>query len=138
NEAANQSRFAGWYRGHPFIHVPGVVDELSTRRVLTAELAEGVRFTEMEGWDQEERDLSAETMYRFVCRSLYRFHAFNGDPHPGNYLFQPGGRVTFLDFGLVKYFTPADMRDLMRMVVPAAIEPDAKALRRAAEDAGHY
>ena len=37
--------------------------------------------------------------------SLYRLHAFNGDPHPGNYLFRPGGQVTFLDFGLVKRFT---------------------------------
>ena len=36
--------------------------------------------------------------------SLYRLHAFNGDPHPGNYLFRPGGQVTFLDFGLVKRF----------------------------------
>jgi hypothetical protein len=32
--------------------------------------------------------------------------AFNGDPHPGNYLFHRGGRVTFLDFGLVRHFSP--------------------------------
>src|SRR6266550_7232921 len=55
-EAANQRRFAAWYRDHPFIHVPEIVDELSTRRVLTADLADGVRFSEMEHWDQEERD----------------------------------------------------------------------------------
>ena len=36
----------------------------------------------------------AETIYRFVFRSLYRLHAFNGDPHPGNYLFHGTGRVT--------------------------------------------
>ena len=138
NEAANQRRFAAWYRDHPFIHIPEIVDELSTRRVLTADLADGVRFSEMEHWDQEERDLAAEAMYRFVFRSLYRFHAFNGDPHPGNYLFSPGGRVTFLDFGLVKYFSSEDIADLLRMVKPAVVEPNAKALRRAAEDAGHY
>ena len=61
----------------------------------------------MAGWDQAERDLAAESIYRFVFRSLYRLRAFNGDPHPGNYLFQPGGRVTFLDFGLVKHFSRA-------------------------------
>ena len=138
SEAANQRRFAAWYRDHPFIHVPEVLDELSTRRVLTAELADGVRFSEMEDWEQQERDLAAEAMYRFVFRSLYRFHAFNGDPHPGNYLFRPGGRVTFLDFGLVKYFGNDDIADLLRMVRPAVVEPDARALRRAAEDAGHY
>ena len=104
-EADNQRLFADHYRGHPFIHVPEVVDELSTGEVLTTELAEGVRFEVLETWDQDERDLAAETIFRFVFGSLYRFHAFNGDPHPGNYLFRPGGQVTFLDFGLVKRFT---------------------------------
>src|SRR3546814_4801481 len=82
--------------------VPEVVSELSTQRVLTTELAEGVRFEEMETWSQAERDLAAEAICRFVFGSLYRLRAFNGDPHPGNYLFRPGGQVTFLDFGLVK------------------------------------
>jgi predicted unusual protein kinase regulating ubiquinone biosynthesis (AarF/ABC1/UbiB family) len=66
-----------------------VVPELSTGRVLTSELADGARFTEVETWSQEERDLAAEAIYRFVFRSLYRLHLFNGDPHPGNYLFRP-------------------------------------------------
>jgi predicted unusual protein kinase regulating ubiquinone biosynthesis (AarF/ABC1/UbiB family) len=34
--------------------------------------------------------------------------SFNGDPHPGNYLFHGGGKVAFLDFGMVKHFTEAD------------------------------
>src|SRR5690606_17330528 len=93
NEARNQRLFANAYRGHPFIHVPDVVPELSTPRVLTTELAEGVRFEEMARWSQSERDLAAEAIYRFVFRSLYRLSAFNGDPHPGNYLFRPGGQV---------------------------------------------
>ena len=41
--------------------------------------------------------------------SLYRLRLFNGDPHPGNYLFRPGGRVTFLDFGLVTPFGDAEL-----------------------------
>ena len=108
-EADNQRLFAEYYEGHPFIHIPAVVDELSTERVLTTELAEGVRFDEVERWSQDERDLAAEAIFRFVFGSLYRLHAFNGDPHPGNYLFRPGGQVTFLDFGLVKRFDPAEV-----------------------------
>ena len=73
--------------------------------MVTSELADGARFAELASWPQDERDLAAETIYRFVFRSLYELHAFNGDPHPGNYLFHGGGRVTFLDFGLVKHFT---------------------------------
>ena len=83
--------------------------------MVTSELAGGARFAELAGWPQEERDLAAETIYRFVFRSLYELHAFNGDPHPGNYLFHGGGRVTFLDFGLVKHFTPDELRPLMQM-----------------------
>src|SRR5690242_5453344 len=92
-EAKNQEMFARYYAGHPTIHVPGIVPELSTRRVVTSELADGARFAELAGWSQAERDLAAETIYRFVFRSLYEAHAFNGDPHPGNYLFHGGGRV---------------------------------------------
>ena len=106
-EARNQQLFARFYAGHPTIGVPAIVAELSTRRVVTSELADGARFAELAGWPQAERDLAAETIYRFVFRSLYEAHTFNGDPHPGNYLFHGGGRVTFLDFGLVKHFTAA-------------------------------
>ena len=47
HEAENQRLFADHFRGHPYIHVPDVIDELSTRRVLTTELAEGARFSEV-------------------------------------------------------------------------------------------
>jgi predicted unusual protein kinase regulating ubiquinone biosynthesis (AarF/ABC1/UbiB family) len=119
-EAENQRLFTAYYDGHPFIRIPRVVDELSTARVLTTEYANGARFAEVEGWSQHERDLAAEAIYRFVFRSLYRLHAFNGDPHPGNYLFHGNGVVTFLDFGLVKYYDPADVElfeDLIRAMV---------------------
>ena len=115
-EASNQRLLAAYYEGHPSIHVPAIVDGLSTRRVVTSELSDGARFAELANWSQEERDLAGETIYRFVFRSLYELHAFNGDPHPGNYLFHGDGRVTFLDFGLVKYFTAEDLRPLMDMV----------------------
>jgi hypothetical protein len=136
-EASNQRLFASWYEGHPFIHVPSVVDELSTRRVLTSDLASGARFAELERWDQYERDLAAEAIYRFVYRSLYRFRGFNGDPHPGNYLFHGGGAVTFLDFGLVRRFTEAEVHALLGPGRAIVFHPgDAKALRDAAEEAG--
>jgi len=135
-EAANQQLFADFYRGHPFIHVPDVVAELSTPRVLTTDLAEGVRFETMATWSQDERNLAAEAIYRFVFRSLYRLAAFNGDPHPGNYLFQPGGRVTFLDFGLVKHFTGPEIADFGEMIQAMVMEGDLARFRRAIERIG--
>ena len=135
-EAANQRLFADHYRGHPFAHVPDVIDALSTRRVLTTELATGAPWSEVLTWDQHQRDLAAETIFRFVFRSLYRFRAFNGDPHPGNYLFGRDGRVTFLDFGLVKHFTPDEMGTFMAMISAAVLDHDWPAFRGIVERAG--
>jgi predicted unusual protein kinase regulating ubiquinone biosynthesis (AarF/ABC1/UbiB family) len=135
-EADNQRLLAAYYRGHPTIHIPEVIGELSGRRVVTSELSGGARFAELAGWPQEERDLAAETIYRFVFRSLYEVHAFNGDPHPGNYLFHGGGRVTFLDFGLVKHFTPDELQPLMALARNLCVENKPEAFRRSLEDAG--
>ena len=135
-EARNQQMFADYYVDHPTIHVPAVLPELSTGRVLTTELADGVRYEELLTWGQEERDLAAETLYRFAFGSLYGFRAFNGDPHPGNYLFKPGGRVTFLDFGLVKHFTPAEIGEFEDLIRAMVVEPDAAAFRRLVEQIG--
>jgi predicted unusual protein kinase regulating ubiquinone biosynthesis (AarF/ABC1/UbiB family) len=135
-EADNQQLFADYYVDHPFISIPPVVRELSGRRVLTTELAEGARFDELLTWPQHEKDLAAETIYRFVFGSLYRLGAFNGDPHPGNYLFNRGGRVTFLDFGLVKRFNADELRQLADMSETFAVQMDMAAFRRAISDSG--
>ncbi len=135
-EAVNQQRFAHFYRDHPYINVPAVLPTLSTRRVLTTELVSGSTWSELLTWDQAERDLAGETIFRFVFRSLYRMRAFNGDPHPGNYLFHGGGRVTFLDFGLVKHFSNDEMQNFADMVKAAAFDHDAIAFREVVERTG--
>lgn len=135
-EADNQRLFAAYYEGHPFITVPAVLDELSTRRVLTTEWAPGMRFDELAAWSQEERNFAGEAIYRFVFGSLYRLHAFNGDPHPGNYLFSPGGRVTFLDFGLVKRFTAEEVKVFHDMIDTMVLDHDPAAFRRVIEGVG--
>jgi predicted unusual protein kinase regulating ubiquinone biosynthesis (AarF/ABC1/UbiB family) len=135
-EAESQELFASFYDGHPFIHIPHVLPELSTARVLTSELVSGATFDELLTWNQHEKDLAAEAIHRFVFRSLYRLHAFNGDPHPGNYLFHRGGRVTFLDFGLTKLFTDEDLAPLVDAVRYLVFEKDYEGFRAALERAG--
>ncbi|WP_436795226.1 ABC1 kinase family protein [Actinospongicola halichondriae] len=135
-EADNQRFFADAYRDHPFIDVPEVIDELSTRRVLTTELADGVRFDEMLQWSQDERDLAAETLFRFVFRSMYGLQAFNGDPHPGNYLFRPGGHVVFLDYGLVKRFTDDEVEVFSSMLRSFVFDGDVVSFRATLDEIG--
>ncbi len=111
-EAANQTAFADAYRGHPFIRIPEVVPELSARRVLTMELAEGLRWAEALKAGQELKDRWGEVIYRFSYGSLFTRGLLHGDPHPGNYLFHPDGSVAFLDFGCVKRYAREQVADL--------------------------
>ncbi|MCP3991073.1 MAG: hypothetical protein GY724_18500 [Actinomycetia bacterium] len=135
-EADNQRLFHHYFDGHPYISVPSIIDEFSTGRILTSDLAVGSRFDEVVAWSEEERNLAAETLFRFSFGAIYRLHAFNGDPHPGNYLFNSGGRVTFLDFGLVKRFDPAETVLFEELIREMVVKRDAVAFRRIVEGAG--
>jgi predicted unusual protein kinase regulating ubiquinone biosynthesis (AarF/ABC1/UbiB family) len=137
-EAENQQLFADFYKGHPFIHVPEVLHNYSTSRILISELVSGSSFAEVLTWPQEQRDMAGEAIFLFVFRSLYRFRAFNGDPHPGNYIFHKDGRVTFLDFGLIKHFTVDEMNMFQSMVKAAVLDNDMETYRRVIEDAGMF
>ena len=137
-EAENQQVFADFYKGHPFIHVPEVLHNYSTSRILITELVSGSSFAEVLTWPQEQRDMAGEAIFRFVFRSLYRFRAFNGDPHPGNYIFHKDGKVTFLDFGLIKHFTVDEMNMFQSMVTAAVLDNDMETYRRVIEDAGMF
>jgi predicted unusual protein kinase regulating ubiquinone biosynthesis (AarF/ABC1/UbiB family) len=135
-EAHNQTIFANYYSGHPYINVPEVLPTFSTSRVLTSELVNGMSFAQLMETDQEQKNLAGECLFRFVFRSLYGMHKFNGDPHPGNYIFHEDGRITFLDFGLVKHFTDTEMNTFISMVKSAAYESDIPAFRQVLENAG--
>jgi predicted unusual protein kinase regulating ubiquinone biosynthesis (AarF/ABC1/UbiB family) len=136
NEARNQQRFADAFEGHPTIHVPRVHADLSTGRVLTSDLAEGATFSEVLGWSQAERDLAAETIFRYAFGGIYQLGIFNGDPHPGNYLFRPGGRVTFLDYGLCKEFGADELRWFERLIRAMCFTHDMAEFSRLSEEIG--
>ena len=132
HEARNQKLFAEYYEGHPHIWVPAVHDDLTTTNVLTTEFVPGRPFESVYDADPQERQRVAETVYRFVFRSLNRQYVFNGDPHPGNYLIADDGRVAFVDFGLVKHFAPEEV-DQFAVLIRAMIDRDPAEFRAAAE-----
>jgi predicted unusual protein kinase regulating ubiquinone biosynthesis (AarF/ABC1/UbiB family) len=107
-EAKNQRELAALYAPDAEIHVPAVIDERSSGRVLTTELADAMRFAEFAAdAPQAAKDRAGEVIFRTCFSSLFRHGLYNGDPHPGNYLFHADGRVTFLDFGCVRRFDEA-------------------------------
>jgi predicted unusual protein kinase regulating ubiquinone biosynthesis (AarF/ABC1/UbiB family) len=101
-EAQNQRAVARAWRGHPFVHVPAVDTARSSRRVLVSELLEGRRFEEVKGLPAAARDRFGEIVFRFFFGTLNQLLRSSGDPHPGNYLLLPDGRVGFMDFGLMR------------------------------------
>lgn len=110
-EAANQEQFAQLFEGHPFVVIPKVYPEFCRTRVITQEFIKGRSFPEAFEWeDQAKKDELAEILWRFFFGSLNRFLLFSADPHPGNYLLLPRGKVAFLDFGLVRAIDPGTLK----------------------------
>jgi predicted unusual protein kinase regulating ubiquinone biosynthesis (AarF/ABC1/UbiB family) len=101
-EASNQRAMARLYRGHPFIVIPEVVGSLSRERVIVTELVAGEGFEQIRTEPDDVRDRIGEIVFRFYYGSMFRHGRFSGDPHPGNMILLPDGKVAFLDFGLFK------------------------------------
>ena len=130
-EAERQEQFRALHVDDPKIFIPRVIRERSARRVLTMELVKGASLEDAAQATPELRQSYAETLWRFVFKGNLVGGMFNADPHPGNYLFQPDGSVTFLDFGCIQPIAGHRLeaaRDLHR----AALRRDDPAFLRAA------
>ncbi|MDB4942409.1 MAG: hypothetical protein JWP97_1943, partial [Labilithrix sp.] len=102
-EAENAETFRAIHQGDDAIVIPRIFHSYSTRRVITTELIGGEDYASFcARADQAERNATAETIWRFMFRALFRHGWLYADPHPGNYRFLGGGRVAFLDFGCIK------------------------------------
>ncbi len=123
-EARNQALFRQLWDGHPLIRVPRVHAAHTTKRVLCTEFVRGFGFYDyLAAANAREKRIASATIADFVFDSMFCHLVYNGDPHPGNYLFHEDGAVTFIDFGCVKRFTPAAMTDL-KALFRATIEGD--------------
>lgn len=134
-ELISQARVAERYTDHPFIHVPAPIPELSSDSVLTTEYVPGMRAGEVAELPAAQRDRIGEIIYRFYLGSLYRDCEFNGDAHPGNFLYCPDGRVAFLDFGMYKHMDP-DAVDFERRIGRCCVAGDGEGLRTIMEEYG--
>jgi predicted unusual protein kinase regulating ubiquinone biosynthesis (AarF/ABC1/UbiB family) len=105
---AREGRHMALYRAmlaaEPHVHVPKVVAELSTRRLLTMTWLEGVPLLHMKDADQATRDRLALNMFRAWYRPFYDYGVIHGDPHLGNYTVRPDLDINLLDFGCIRIF----------------------------------
>jgi predicted unusual protein kinase regulating ubiquinone biosynthesis (AarF/ABC1/UbiB family) len=109
-EAQSQRRIARGWRDHPHVAVPGVLTDLSTRRVLVTEFVPSEGFGEMRAHGDSDRDRYAEVIHRFFHDTAGRLGLALGDPHPGNVLLARDGRLAFIDFGMMRKLPPQYMQ----------------------------
>lgn len=124
-EANWQARFAQLHAHDPSIVIPAVVPERSARRVLTSEFVQGRTLAEVGALEEAQRGAYAEVLWRFVFRGNLVGQMFNADPHPGNYLFLPEGRIAFLDFGCVQPLAAAHVEHSRAMHAAAGVRDEA-------------
>jgi predicted unusual protein kinase regulating ubiquinone biosynthesis (AarF/ABC1/UbiB family) len=141
HEAENAETFFENFKGDKAVHVPRVVRNRTTLRVLTLEDVYAIKITDYDaitaaGIDRGEvaRKLSAT-----YFKQIFEDGFFHADPHPGNLFITPlqsvkGGKrktprwqLTFVDFGMVGH-VPENLRAGLRETVVAIGTRDAARL----------
>lgn len=105
-EAQHEKLYAHMLRDEAGVHVPVVIDELSTDRLLTTTWLDGDSIMKHVDGGKDVRNAIALNIFRAWYVPLYRCGVIHGDPHPGNYTVQPDYSLNLLDFGCVRVFPP--------------------------------
>lgn len=131
-EGRNAERFRENFTNWSNIQVPAIYWNATTSKVLTMEFIHGTKVTDLA--EQERLGISPAKVNRLLIKTylkqLLEDGFFHADPHPGNLLVRPDGRLAFFDFGMVGRITPqlqAKMIDAFFHVVakdPAGIAQD--------------
>ena len=118
-EADNLVRLGEIVADRPQLVVPAPYEDYSTSRVLTMQRIRGKKVTELSGLarlDVAGDDLARALIEAYLDQILVHgfFHA---DPHPGNVLLTPDGRLGLIDVGMVARVTPQLRDSLVRLML---------------------
>jgi len=123
----------------PRFVVPGVHDDLTTKRILAMDYVDGVPLESLGEDDvaQELKDSVGALLQHLMFRELLEFRTMQSDPNFANYLYQPEtDRVVLLDFGSTVSFEEKFTHRYAR-IARAMIDGDDVALRQLAEKMGY-
>ena len=122
-EARNAATLRRNFATEPRVVVPEVVGDLTRRRVLVLEYVEGTRIDRLQQrLDAGELRLDAlmTTLAEMYIKMMLEDGVFHADPHAGNLLVDPQGRLVLLDFGMVLQVERETRRRLVGAVLAAA------------------
>jgi predicted unusual protein kinase regulating ubiquinone biosynthesis (AarF/ABC1/UbiB family) len=103
-EGKNLELFREGLARFAYLTIPRVHWDLTTERVLTMSLVEGTPALEFLRTNppQAVRDRIGSRLFELYYYQIQRLRVLHADHHPGNFLFQPDGRIGLVDFGCVK------------------------------------
>ncbi len=118
-EGRNAERFEKLYGHLPDVYVPKIYWQYTGRRVLTMEWINGTKLTNMEAIKTQGIDARHLINVGVQCslRQLLEHGFFHADPHPGNLLATPEGKLAYLDFGMMSEVKPYQRYGLIEAVV---------------------
>jgi predicted unusual protein kinase regulating ubiquinone biosynthesis (AarF/ABC1/UbiB family) len=90
----------------PQIHIPDIVEDLSTGRLLTMSWEEGRPILEFKSRKLADRNKIATALFKAWWHPFSSFGAIHGDPHLGNYTIRDDLSLNLLDFGCIRTFKP--------------------------------
>lgn len=119
HEGRNAERFRELYGHIKDIYVPGIYWDYTGRRVLTMEWVTGTKLTNLEEIAAKGIDARylIEVGVQCSLRQLLEHGFFHADPHPGNLLASPDGKLVYLDFGMMSEVKPYQRYGLLEAVV---------------------
>ncbi|HEY9910228.1 MAG TPA: AarF/ABC1/UbiB kinase family protein [Thermosynechococcaceae cyanobacterium] len=119
HEGHNAERFAQLYGQMPDVYVPKIYWQYTGRRVLTMEWITGTKLTQLEAIRAQGVDARylIEVGVQCSLRQLLEHGFFHADPHPGNLLATPDGKLAYLDFGMMSEVKPPQRYGLIEAIV---------------------
>lgn len=88
-------------------HIPKVISELSTDRLLSMTWLEGDKLMDIVGKRSlKDRNAIAMNMFHAWYTPFYYYGVIHGDPHLGNYTVRKDNSINLLDFGCIRVFKP--------------------------------
>ena len=103
-EAQHMKIFKEMLSIFPFAAVPEVDDKLTTSRLLTMSWLEGEKLLTLVDAPQELRNDVSACLFKVWYYPLYHYGILHGDPHLGNYSWNPSGKLNLIDFGCIRVF----------------------------------